>query len=407
MAPRCCSRIWWQMASPRPSPWSLVVKNGSKIFARAAAGMPLPSSMTCASTIVRAPPPPRSILPNSGLRLTFVASVSVPPDLMASIAFLTRLWKTCTSRSSSPRIGGRLGSYRRTMAHAVHLAGQDRRVLGQPRLARQLAREELDGAADGAQRVADLVREADGHAAGGGQRLAAPHLGLELADAREVAQHGHRAVDVAVLAEERRGDEAHGHLAPVGALDQRLCLRAALAAGERLGQPPHDRGVAGEDLLQQPPLRAARRALGQHLGRRVPEHDAQLGVDGDNCIRKARENGFKIHCSGGREAGFGRGWPVRADAGSVRSRRQYQVRNRVEIQSGALTRPQPVAAGGGDHRRVVGAQAGRGPVPPPALHARLPPPRLPPPRGWGGAPREAPPPCAPLRPPPPPPPAPP
>src|SRR5581483_8065327 len=56
MAPRCCSTIWWQMARPRPRPWSFVVKKGSKMRARAAGGIPVPSSMTCASTMLRCPP---------------------------------------------------------------------------------------------------------------------------------------------------------------------------------------------------------------------------------------------------------------------------------------------------------------------------------------------------------------
>ncbi|PYM37785.1 MAG: hypothetical protein DME15_00060 [Candidatus Rokuibacteriota bacterium] len=90
IAPRCSSRIRWQIASPRPSPLSLVVKNGSKIRARAAAGIPAPSSAKIASTMCRCPAP-RSILPKSGLRLTRVVSVSRPPSFMASSALRTRL----------------------------------------------------------------------------------------------------------------------------------------------------------------------------------------------------------------------------------------------------------------------------------------------------------------------------
>src|SRR2546428_121787 len=109
IAPRCSSRIRWQMASPSPRPLSLVVKNVSKIRARAAAGIPPPSSATLASTMLRCPAP-RSILPKRGLRLTRVVSVRRPPDGIASNALRRRVWNTCTSRSSSPRIGGRLGS---------------------------------------------------------------------------------------------------------------------------------------------------------------------------------------------------------------------------------------------------------------------------------------------------------
>ena len=65
------------------------------------------------------------------------------------------------------------------------------------RLRAELALQQLDGAADGAERVADLVGEADRHAAGGRQGLAAPHLRLELADPREIAHDGHRRLGTA------------------------------------------------------------------------------------------------------------------------------------------------------------------------------------------------------------------
>ncbi len=54
------------------------------------------------------------------------------------------------------------------------------RVLPQPGLPRQLAREQLHGAPDGAERIADLVGEAHGHPARRRQGLAAPNLRLEL-----------------------------------------------------------------------------------------------------------------------------------------------------------------------------------------------------------------------------------
>src|SRR5262249_9944985 len=112
IAPRCSSRMRWQIESPRPSPLSLVVKKGSKIRARMASGMPEPSSVTCASTILRWPAP-RSILPNRGFRLTRVVRVRRPPRSIASSPLRRGLCKTGSRRSSSPRIGGRLGSYRR------------------------------------------------------------------------------------------------------------------------------------------------------------------------------------------------------------------------------------------------------------------------------------------------------
>src|SRR4030095_10674768 len=53
IAPRCSSRIRWQIERPSPRPLSLVVKNGSKMRARTSAGIPAPSSATCASTMLR------------------------------------------------------------------------------------------------------------------------------------------------------------------------------------------------------------------------------------------------------------------------------------------------------------------------------------------------------------------
>src|SRR5581483_5876452 len=109
MAPRCSSMMRWQRASPRPRPLSLVVKNGVKSRARADSGMPRPESITWISAMLRWPWP-RSTLANSGSMLSRVTRVSRPPRSMASIALRTRLWKTCRMRSSSARIGGRLGS---------------------------------------------------------------------------------------------------------------------------------------------------------------------------------------------------------------------------------------------------------------------------------------------------------
>src|SRR5262249_1158561 len=52
MAPPCSSTIFFDTGrpSPVPSPAGLVVKNGSKIFARFSSGMPLPVSSTSAAT---------------------------------------------------------------------------------------------------------------------------------------------------------------------------------------------------------------------------------------------------------------------------------------------------------------------------------------------------------------------
>ena len=103
------------MARPRPEP---AILGGEERVedpgARRRPGCPPPRRSpapppSCAGR--RRDPPCR----RAGSRLTRVTSVSWPPSAIASIALRTRLWNTCTSRSSSPRIGGRLGSYRRTI----------------------------------------------------------------------------------------------------------------------------------------------------------------------------------------------------------------------------------------------------------------------------------------------------
>src|SRR5205814_9472864 len=72
----------------------------------------------------------------------------------------------------------------------------------------------------------------------------------------------------------------------------------------------HDRGVAGEKLLEQPPFCTPRRALGQPLGRGIPEDDAQLGVDRDDGIRQPGEHGFEVHCNDDAACASNRRWPV-------------------------------------------------------------------------------------------------
>ncbi len=90
-------------------PRSLVVKNGVKTLSRVASAMPRPSSAIWISARLFCPWP-KSTLAKSGFIDSRVTSVSRPPPGIASIALRTRLWKTCTMRSSSAMIGGRLGS---------------------------------------------------------------------------------------------------------------------------------------------------------------------------------------------------------------------------------------------------------------------------------------------------------
>src|SRR5439155_1491839 len=144
---------------------------------------------------------------------------------------------------------------------AVDLGEEHVRVLAPPRVGPELALQELDGAPDGPERVPDLVGEADRHPTGSGERLAPPHLRLELADPRQIAQHGDGALDAPVAREERRRDEAHGHPPALAAVHESLRLRAALSGRDRLAEAAHDGGVGGENLLEVAPLRAARPVL--------------------------------------------------------------------------------------------------------------------------------------------------
>src|SRR6266705_1976517 len=96
---------------------------------------------------------------------------------------------------------------------------------------------------------------------------------------------------------------------PAAALHEALGLRAALPCGKRLAEPAHDGGLRRKDLLDVAAFRAPRRALGEHLGRGVPENDPELGIDRDHRIGEARQNRLVVHGSGVREVGLNRGWP--------------------------------------------------------------------------------------------------
>src|SRR6185436_4831377 len=145
-----------------------------------------------------------------------------------------------------------------------------------------------------------------------------PHLRLELMNSREIPQHYDRGLDLSVAPAEWSRHDRDRQSPTVAALDEALGLGSALARGEGLAEPPHDRCVRREDFFDIPPFGAARRTLGEHLGRRVPEHDAQIGVDRDHCVGEAGENRFVVHCSGGLEPGVDRGWPE-TDAAMLRT----------------------------------------------------------------------------------------
>ena len=80
---------------PFPSPGPLVVKKGSKARSWTSRFMPTPVSLTLSWTYG---PGLRPGLPSANVRSTvmsFVSTLSLPPDGMASRAFTARLTRTC------------------------------------------------------------------------------------------------------------------------------------------------------------------------------------------------------------------------------------------------------------------------------------------------------------------------
>jgi PAS domain-containing protein len=131
--------------------------------------------------------------------------------------------------------------------------------------------------------TARSVRRAQGRLV---KEVFAPNTSLvsRLAETREIAQHDQRAFDGAVVAVERGGEQAHRHRPPVGALQDAVRFRPALAGGQGLGEPADQRRVGREHFLHEPALGPPRRARGQHLRRRVPEHHVQRRVDRDHRV---------------------------------------------------------------------------------------------------------------------------
>src|SRR5262249_18782259 len=116
-------------------------------------------------------------------------------------------------------------------------------------------------------------------------------------------------LDRAVPAVQGRRDDRDRDLAPVASLHDALGLRAAFAGGERFAEPAHHGGVGREDLLDEAPLGAPRRALGEHLGRGVPQDRAKLSTTRDRGRGTPRTARLEVHWGGVREAGLFRGWP--------------------------------------------------------------------------------------------------
>ena len=167
-----------------------------------------------------------------------------------------------------------------------HFLEEHRGVLSPTRLVPELALHELHRAADGRERVADLVGQADGHLARRRQCLAAAHLRLELAEPRDVAHDGDGGGDRPAPSRQRSRHEAHVHRAAVGTLDHGGGLGAALAGGERVGQVPHEGRLGREDLLEGTAGHATRGTAEELLGRRVPQDDPEIRVHADERVRQ-------------------------------------------------------------------------------------------------------------------------
>ena len=329
---------------------------------------------------------------NSGFMLSRVISVRRPPSGMASMAFRTRLWKTWSSRSSSARIGGQariVAPHDRArcapppsprtserdaleeLVHverhepqrhrppqveqhlddpvdAVHLLEQHVGVLAPARLVAELALQELHGAADGAERVADLVGEADGHLAGRGQRLAAAHLGLELAQPRDVADHRHRRLTAPLAAASgavtmltwtagrRRSRPARSvseRLSPVVSVSPR-CRTSEVSGGKtslsarpsaRRAERPSSASAAGFQRTTRAPRRRRRR---RRAGRPAAPRSRPASR-----ARQCQRQGQVGHARSGQQAGaLARREPV--VAGGARSWRRCPCRARATARAG-------------------------------------------------------------------------
>ena len=172
---------------------------------------------------------------------------------------------------------------------AVDLFEEHVGVLPPPRLVAELALQKLDRTSDCAQRVPDLVGEADRDLARCRQRLAPAHLGFELMEPRDVAHDRDRGRHRATASGQRGSDDAHVDGPAVRHLHQRLGFRPTFSRGQRVAQMSNERRRGGKDVLEGAPEDAARGAAEQGLGGGVPKRDAQAFVDADDSVREPRQ----------------------------------------------------------------------------------------------------------------------
>ncbi|MCZ7596768.1 MAG: hypothetical protein M5U09_01930 [Gammaproteobacteria bacterium] len=163
------------------------------------------------------------------------------------------------------------------LGEAVGLVGDDAGVLAQfPR--RQLAVEQLGGAAQAAERVLDLVGKAAQHAAGGRLALGQPRVAGQLHETVDPPQLEQQA---GVAAVQQRCDGAvDQYRVAVGAIAQRhLAQGIGLRLGDGLVEHGLERRVVADDCLDRAPAGAPDADVEQVLGSRIELLHAAVGAE--------------------------------------------------------------------------------------------------------------------------------
>ena len=169
---------------------------------------------------------------------------------------------------------------------ALQLARHHRLELGAELLVVEAPREVPAERQQRRERVLDLVGEAGGEAAEGGQPVGAPQPLLELAHHRDVAHGGDHAEVLAVAALERHRADLDRQRAAVAAAQGGGDAGRGAAAGDGLHQDLAELGRLREDLRAVAAGHLAGEEAGHHLGGRVQRHHAAVEVDGDDAGRQ-------------------------------------------------------------------------------------------------------------------------
>src|SRR5262249_19007614 len=156
----------------------------------------------------------------------------------------------------------------------------------------QVRAQELGGALDATERVADLVREAEGDGAQRRQVVGAPGGRVERALQGEIVQHQDGAAQLALLVVHRRARSAHRDPGPPRAqpdLAAPAC-QAALEGRERQLRQPGVRGSAAEELLDGTADRLGCCDADEVLGGRVECAQDAGSVECDHAVRDAGQD---------------------------------------------------------------------------------------------------------------------